>query len=139
MSNFPEIMKVTDEADKLMAKVDESFQRMTRGGTINLSLGMTGLVGNLRHANKLFKKLDRLSKEGLDSYTDEEKKAIEEKAKALTEKYNRYFKLVEQANEIAKNMGKDIIKEAADTVKGAVSLEKKEEPKPETPKQEGEQ
>ena len=136
-NNFDQIVKLMDEADRLMVKVDNSFEKMMRGGTINMSVGLTGLVGNLKHANGLFKKLDRLSKEGVDAYTDEQKKTIEEKAKALTEKYGRYAKLIDEANQVAKNMGPAIIKDIAKDVKQAVGLEKKEEPKAEEPKQEG--
>lgn len=60
MSKFDEIMKLIDEADLMMQKVDRSFEKMTRGGTINLTLGWGGLVRPLTHANKLFNKIDEL-------------------------------------------------------------------------------
>lgn len=104
MSNYDKIVILMNEADKLMEKVDASFETMTRGGIINTSRGMTGLTGNLRHANKIFKKLDKLTRAGGDTYGAEEKKAIEDRAQKLTEKYNGYYKLIEQANEIAKGI-----------------------------------
>jgi hypothetical protein len=127
-----------DRADKLMTKVDDSFQRMSRGGVINTTTGMQGLLGNLRSANSIFKKLDKLTKAGADTYTEEEKKAIEAKAKELTSRYNTYYSLIDQANKIAEGMVKtpvnaaadamkSIAKDAAAAVKGAIGLEKKDD------------
>lgn len=120
MSNYQEVLKLIEQADKLMAKVDDSFKLMERGGIISTSRGMTGLIANLRSSNKLFKKLDRLTKEAKDTYTDEEKKAIEAKALELTAKYNRYYALIDQANQIAKSMVKAPVDAAANAAKGTV-------------------
>jgi hypothetical protein len=60
VNHYDEIIKLLDEANVVMAKVDESFQRMQRGGVINTSVGIRGLVGNLQRANKLGKKVDAL-------------------------------------------------------------------------------
>lgn len=106
MGNFEEILKLMDRADNLMRHVDESFQKMTRGGIINVSTGQIGLVNNLRKANALFKKLDKLSKAGADTYTEEEKQIIEGKAKELTARYTMYYKMFDQANKIAEGFEK---------------------------------
>ncbi|MEM0148431.1 MAG: hypothetical protein QXN16_00585 [Candidatus Micrarchaeaceae archaeon] len=127
MSNFKEIMKLIDMTEKLMDKVDESFVKMSRGGVINTSLGATALVGNLRKANSIFKKLDKLSKEGADTYTEEEKQIIEEKAKELTQKYTAYAELITKANDIAKDFIKSAAQAPADAVKGLIGKKDKPE------------
>jgi len=52
-------------------------------------------------------------------FTEEEKANIEAKAKELTEKYNRYLKLIQQANEIAKGFLKSTAKAPVDAMAGA--------------------
>ncbi|MEM0143090.1 MAG: hypothetical protein QXL94_03955 [Candidatus Parvarchaeum sp.] len=126
MSNFDEIMDQIEKTEEIMDKVNESFARMSRGGVINTSLGTNALVGNLRRANAIFKKIDKLTKIGGDSYTDEEKRIIEEKAKELTQKYTLYLELINKANDIAKDFMKSSIKVPIDAVKGAIGLDKKE-------------
>jgi len=51
-------------------------------------------------------------------YTEEEKAKIEAKAKELTEKYDRYLKLIQQANEIAEGFLKSTAKAPVDAVTG---------------------
>lgn len=106
-NNFEEIQKLMDRADGLMQKADDSFRQMSRGGVINTSVGTPNLIRHLKKANSIFKKLDRLSKEGGDSYTDEQVKIIEERAKALTKRYDIYLQLINQANEISKTFLKN--------------------------------
>lgn len=131
MSNFDQVMELVGEADAMLEKVDESFQRMARGGSMNMAWGMNSLVGNLKKANKLFKKLDKLTKEGGDTYTDEEKQKIEAKAKELTAKYNNYYQLIDKAADIAK----DFVKAPIDAAKGVF---KRKPDAPNEQKQEGE-
>ncbi len=119
--NFDRIMDLIGQAEKLMEKVDSSFQTMSRGGVIDTSRGTVGLMHNLRKANAIYKKLDKLTKEGGDSYTEEEKKIIEEKARELTAKYNLYLKLVEDANNVYKNFLKETGKSVVDTAKGMIN------------------
>jgi hypothetical protein len=121
-NNFKELVKLMDQADHLMDRVDESFQKMSRGGIIDTSRGMTGLMGNLKKANSLFKKLDKLSKTGGDSYTDEEKAIVEAKARELTNRYKMYLDLIDQSNKIAKQF----LKQSADTMMGAAKSAVKE-------------
>ena len=121
MNNFDEVMELIARAEKLIAKVDESFQRMSRGGIVNTSWGSTLVIGNLKKANSIFKKLDKLTREAGDSYTPEQAQMIEAKAKELTARYDLYLQLVNQANEIAKGFLKASGKVVVDTVKGTVT------------------
>ncbi len=120
-NNFDKVMKYIDEAEKIFDKVDESFQRMSRGNIINTSFGTTSLVTNLRKANKIFKKVEKLNKEAGDSYTEEQAQIILAKAQELTSRYEMYYKLIDQANEIAKSYmkeyGKATVDVARDTIK----------------------
>ncbi|MEM3829786.1 MAG: hypothetical protein QXP36_11310 [Conexivisphaerales archaeon] len=127
MSNFNEVMKLIGEAEKVMNKVDESFVKMSRGGVIDISMGTTALVGNLRKANSIFKKLDKLTKAGGDTYTDEEKRIIEEKARELTQKYTLYYELLNKANEIAKEFLKNTAKAPIDAIKDLIGKKEKTE------------
>jgi len=54
-------------------------------------------------------------------FTEEEKAEIEAKAKELTEKYDRYLKLIQQANEIAKDFLKSTVKAPVDAVKNVIN------------------
>ncbi|MEM3215913.1 MAG: hypothetical protein QXS17_03290 [Candidatus Micrarchaeaceae archaeon] len=127
MSNFDEIMELVGRAEKIMDKVDESFVKMSRGGVMSISVGTTALVGNLRKANKIFKKLDKLTKAGGDTYTDEEKQIIEEKARELTQKYTIYYELIDKANEIAKGFVKSAAKAPVDAIKDLIGKKNKTE------------
>lgn len=60
MTKFDEIMKLIDEADLMMQKADRSFEKMARGGTINVLQGWAGLASPLAHAKKLFDRIDEL-------------------------------------------------------------------------------
>ncbi len=121
MNNFDEVMDLIARAEKLIAKVDESFQRMSRGGVVNTSWGSTLVIGNLKKANSIFKKLDKLTREAGDSYTPEQAQMIEAKAKELTARYDLYLQLVNQANEIAKGFLKASGKVVADTARETVA------------------
>lgn len=122
-NNFDKVMDLIERAEKVMNACDESFQGMMRGGIINTSLGTPALLRNLKKANSIYKKLDKLTREGGDSYTPEQAQTIELKAKELTKRYDVYLKLVNQANEIAKgyvkSSGEAVVDAAKETITDA--------------------
>jgi len=62
---------------------------------------------------------------------------IEAKAKELTEKYDRYLKLIQQANEIAKDFLKSTAKAPVDAMKNVINREKEDKEDVEDKNEEG--
>ena len=84
-------MKLADEIVPIMDKCDESIASMGKGSVMSgfrMGTGMITLVGRLKRVKKLFDRLNRMSRG--HNYTEEEKSAIEAKAREFTLRYQKY-------------------------------------------------